>query len=84
VLSDGLVNPVSGAVAIEAARQARQQRTTIWVVGLGPSLDERTLLGVASGTVRYQRAAGILAVEAIYQDLTRRVPCPVEIYWGRR
>lgn len=84
LLSDGLVNPVPAAEAVSAAARARQQGATIWVVGLGPKLDETTLREMASGAGRYQRADSVLAVEAIYRDLTRKVPCPSQRYWAGR
>ena len=84
LLSDGMVNPVPAAEAVSAAARARQQGATIWVVGLGPKLDETTLRAMASGTSRYQRADSVQAVEAIYRDLTRKVPCPSHQYWAGR
>jgi hypothetical protein len=84
VLSDGMVNPVSGDEAIAAARRAQLEGITMYVVGFGPSLDERVLRQMASGVERYFPAPDPLLIRSIYQDLTKRVPCPPEAYWGRR
>jgi electron transfer flavoprotein alpha/beta subunit len=84
VLSDGKANPVSGDEAVAAARRAQLEGITVYVVGMGPSMDERVLRQMASGPERYYPAPDPLLVRAIYQDLTKRVPCPSEAYWGRR
>jgi Mg-chelatase subunit ChlD len=84
VLSDGMVNPVSGDEAVAAARRAQMEDITVYVVGVGPSMDERVLRQMASGSERYHPAPDPLLIRAIYQDLTKRVPCPPEAYWGHR
>lgn len=84
VLSDGLANPVPGDQAVVAARRAQLEDITVYVVGLGPSMDERVLRQMASGAERYFPAPDPLLIRSIYQDLTKHVPCPPEMYWGGR
>lgn len=84
VLSDGKANPVPGDQAVTAARRAQLEDITVYVVGMGPSMDERVLRQMASGDDRYYPAPDPLLIRAIYHDLTKRVPCPPEAYWGRR
>lgn len=84
VLSDGKVNQVGADAPGIAARQAQLADITVYVVGMGPSMDERVLREMASGDERYFAAPEPLLIRAIYADLTTRVPCPADAYWGRR
>ena len=84
VLSDGKVNPVTRDRPGVAAEQARRAGGTVYVVGMGPSMDEPVLQEMASGSERYFPAPDPLLIRAIYADLTTRVPCPADAYWGRR
>jgi Mg-chelatase subunit ChlD len=84
VLSDGRANPVPGDVAVAAARAAQGEGIAVYVVGMGPSLDERVLRLMASGADQYFPAPDPLMIRTIYADLSRRVPCPASAYWGRR
>jgi hypothetical protein len=84
VLSDGKANPVPGDEAVAAAKTAQREGITIYVVGLGPSMDERVLRGMASGDDRYVAAPDPVAIPSIYRDLTQRVACPPEVFWGGR
>lgn len=83
VLSDGKANPVPGDEAVAAAKRAHLEGITIYVVGLGPSMDERVLREMASGDDRYVAAPDPVAIPSIYRDLTQRVACPPEVFWGR-
>jgi hypothetical protein len=84
VLSDGKVNQVDNDKPGIAARQARHAGITVFVVGMGPSMDERILRDMASSSDRFYRAPEPRLIRAIYADLTTRVPCPPDAYWGRR
>ena len=42
------------------------------------------LRGMASGDDRYVAAPDPVAIPSIYRDLTQRVACPPEVFWGRR
>lgn len=84
ILSDGLANPVPGQVAVQASQIARAHGVEVFVVGMGPSLDETVLRSLATEPSYYYAAADPLLVHAIYRDLTSKVPCPVDLYWSRR
>jgi methylmalonyl-CoA mutase cobalamin-binding subunit len=84
LLSDGKANPVPAEQAIEAARQAQRAGITVYVVGMGPDMDEMILRKMSSGPSRYFGAQDPLLIRSIYQDLARLVPCPADAFWGRR
>lgn len=84
VLSDGKVNQVASDRPGIVARRARLAGITIYVVGMGPSFDQRILREMASGPARYFPAPDPLLIRDIYDELSTRVPCPAEAYWGRR
>lgn len=83
VLSDGIVNPVPSHMAVTAANNARSVGQDVFVVGFGPVMDANVLRAVADPG-RYYPAANPGELRAIYGSLTRLVPCPPGIYWGRR
>lgn len=83
VLSDGKANPASGDQAVAAASRARSEGITLYVVGLGPEMDERVLRAMAASEQRYFAAPDPDAIPAIYRDLVKHVACPPEVFWGK-
>jgi hypothetical protein len=84
ILSDGKTNPNPGELAVTAARRAQGAGIVVYVVGYGPSLDERVLSAMASGASRYYPAYEPLAIRNILGDLTTHVLCPPSAFWGQR
>jgi Mg-chelatase subunit ChlD len=84
VLSDGKVNEVGRDQPGIAARSARRAGITVYVVGMGPSMDEQVLREMAGQADRFYPAPAPHLIRAIYSDLSERVPCPASAYWGRR
>lgn len=84
VLSDGRTNPSPGADSVAAAAEAKAQGIAVYVVGMGPDMDESTLRPMASDPSRFLPAASDRQLEPIFRDLVGAVSCPPEIYWSRR
>ena len=84
VLSDGKVNGAERGRPGVAARGARHVGITVYVVGMGPSMDEQVLREMAGRADRFYSAPAPHLIRAIYIDLSERVPCPGSAYWGRR
>lgn len=84
VLSDGRVNHVSRERPAEVAQLAHHAGLEVYVVGMGPNLDEQVLRNMAREPDRYVPAPEPSWLRKIYTDLTTRVPCPSPLYWGRR
>jgi hypothetical protein len=84
VLSDGRANPVPGEEAIAVANQSRDSGIAVYVVGIGPQMNEAVLRAIASDDRRFVAAADAEALTPIYQALVAQVSCPPEIYWGKR
>lgn len=81
-LSDGWVNPVPPAAAIDASQLVRAEGAALYMIAYGNEADEALLMTIADRG-RYVRGDPA-SIQAVYRDLTRRVPCPPEAYWGRR
>jgi hypothetical protein len=84
VLSDGIANPVPGEATLRAAQQAREAGILVYVIGVGPTMNETVLRQMASSPDRFWKAPDAEALEEIYRQLVIEVQCPKEIYWGRR
>lgn len=77
-------NPVPGEAAIRASKQALDAGILMYVIGVGPAMDETVLRTMASTVDRFWKAPDAEALEEIYRELVINVLCPKEIYWGRR
>jgi Mg-chelatase subunit ChlD len=84
LLSDGLASPGSSGAAVSAAARARGAGIATWVVGVGPAMDASSLRRMAGSAERYVPAPDPDGLRAVYQSLVSRVPCPRDVYWGRR
>ena len=82
-LSDGWVNPVPPAAAVEASRTVKADGAALYMIAFGNDADEQLLMAIADPG-RYVKAGDPTSITSVYRDLTRRVPCPPEAYWGRR
>ena len=83
LLTDGIAtrpNPPDGSsatsseayakqVALEAARQTREQGMELFVIGLGEQVEEDYLKRLAGDTVHYSYAPDTAALNEIYQDV---------------
>jgi len=84
LLSDGIANPVGDAEVRHAAADLKQTGARVYVVGLGPHMNELLLRAIASEGETYVRAEEADALEAAFGELALRVPCPPETYWSGR
>jgi Mg-chelatase subunit ChlD len=84
VLSDGRAHLVEADAVIAAAEDARDLDIVLFVVGIGPNMDEDVLRAMAGRADRYFPAPDPESLNAIYSALSGRVICPPEVYWPRR
>ncbi|MFN2252380.1 MAG: vWA domain-containing protein [Anaerolineae bacterium] len=84
VLSDGRAHLVESEAVIAAAEDARDLDIVMFVVGIGPNMDEDTLRAMAGRPDRYYPAPDPESLTAIYGALSGRVICPPEVYWPGR
>ncbi len=69
---------------VEVALSARGAGIDLHVVGLGADVDADYLRDVAGSPDRLHLSPDPAELEAIYADIARSIPCPVDSYWGRR
>ncbi len=86
LLTDGLANPVPASVAVARAAEAKRQQITIFTIGIGPEteLDIAELRQMASRPEYFYRVPDAEDLASIYQRIALAIPCPAEMYWGRR
>ena len=84
LLSDGLSNPVPASEALAAAARAQRFGFSVYVVGLGPNMDQGVLRAMASRPEYYYPVPDPTLLSRIYSELARRVPCSPSLYWGDR
>lgn len=82
VLSDGRANPVPGEEAVQAAAGAKAAGVLVYVLGIGPSIDETVLLAMATDRARYSLVPSLSDLKEIMAGLAAtRIPCAPENYW---
>jgi hypothetical protein len=81
VLTDGIPNPVPGAVALEKAEAAKNGGANVFTIGLGNDVDGGLLKAIASAPEWYYEAPSPDELMAIYARLPETVPCGPESYW---
>jgi Mg-chelatase subunit ChlD len=86
VLTDGRANPEPVETAIEQAEMAKRAGITLFVIGLGvpEALDDEALRLIASRPGYYYRTSDADNLAAIYEEIAEVIPCPPELFWGRR
>ncbi|HLB36503.1 MAG TPA: vWA domain-containing protein, partial [Gemmatimonadales bacterium] len=86
VLTDGLANPVPASVAVERAKAAKDDRITIFTIGLGRpnELNVVDLAQMASRPGYFYQAPDGEDLLGIYRTIAIEIPCPAAQYWGRR
>lgn len=83
LISDGQANPVPGAEAVQAATDAREAfGILIYVIGIGPSIDEAVLKAIATDASRYFFVPDIEQLRSEFAELaSTKIPCARENYW---
>jgi hypothetical protein len=84
LLSDGHANSAPATDVLEAAASVHTSGITLYVVGIGPSMDRALLREIAADPTRLFASVDPDLLGEIYGELARRVPCPPGVYWGRR
>ncbi len=84
VLTDGRADPVGPEAAVEAARLAKAAGVVVFTVGLGEDLDAEALEAMASRPAYYFASPDAAALAGIYREIAVMIPCPGELFWGRR
>ncbi len=84
VLTDGRADPVGPEAAVEAARLAKAADVIVFTVGLGEDLDADALEAMASRPAYYFASPDAGALAGIYREIAVMIPCPGELFWGRR
>jgi Mg-chelatase subunit ChlD len=82
LLTDGRPDGGTEGSAQEAAAWARSAGITIYTVGLGADVDPDLLRQLASRPEFYLEAPSADALEAIYAELARALPCPDGVLFG--
>jgi len=84
VLSDGMANPVPSQAAVNASRRSQALNILVYIVGIGPRMDEAVLRDMASRPEYFWPAPNADALVQLYGDLVIELQCPKELYWARR
>lgn len=84
VLTDGRSNPRPAGDAVASAARAKAAGITIYTIGLGADLDVEALAAIASTPRSFIRAADAAALDAIYRDIAKTIPCPASAFWSAR
>ncbi len=84
VLTDGRADPVGPEAAVEAARLVKAAGVVVFTVGLGEDLDAEALEAMASRPAYYFASPDAGALAGIYREIAVMIPCPGELFWGRR
>lgn len=83
LLTDGLHNgPPDPVYAL--AVEARDAGMSIFMIGLGADVDVPFLETVAGSARRTYLAPGNADLRAIYEAVAGDIPCPADVFWGRR
>jgi uncharacterized protein YegL len=83
VLTDGKAND-GPQPAIEAAREAKDDGIAVLTIGLGADVDREQLVAMASKPAWYYETADAEDLDQVYAEIAVNLPCPPEMYWGRR
>jgi Mg-chelatase subunit ChlD len=82
VISDGQANPTPGEEAVRAAAGAKDAGILVYVVGIGPSIDEAVLRAMATDASRYLFVPDANDLGAVFRSLAAsKIPCAPEMYW---
>ncbi|MEO8085159.1 MAG: VWA domain-containing protein, partial [Ardenticatenales bacterium] len=84
LLTDGRSNPRPASEAVTRAEVAKAAGVSVFTIGLGAELDVEALAAIASSPRAFFRAVDAAALDAIYRDIARELPCPPGAFWGRR
>ncbi len=84
LLTDGRSNPRPASEAVASAAAAKAAGVAVYTIGLGLDLDVEALAAIASSPRAFFRTVDAGALEAIYRDIARELPCPAGSFWGRR
>ena len=83
LLTDGIQEAEPDAPGL-AADRIRAADVVLHVVGLGADVDAEFLRDLAGTADGLHLSPGPAELEAIYTEIARSIPCPVEAFWGRR
>ena len=83
LLTDGIQTGARGE-ELSAAQRLKDVGVRLYTIGLGPDVDEATLIEMAGGASRYYFAPGSRDLKRIYTDVAHDIACPAERFWGRR
>lgn len=83
LLTDGRQDE-EAVLALDLAARARGLGIAIFAIGLGADVDRAFLETLAGSPARSFLAPGPEDLDAIYRQVAFAVPCPAEVYWGRR
>jgi Mg-chelatase subunit ChlD len=86
LLTDGLANPEPASTAVRRAQAAKDDRITIFTIGLGQPADLNVveLRQMASHPEYFYHAPDGEDLLAIYRTIAVEIPCPAAQYWGGR
>jgi Ca-activated chloride channel homolog len=84
VLTDGLNNPVPVDVAVAETARTKDAGVVLFTVGLGQDVDAPALAAMASRPEYAYLAPDAEALAEIYRAMAVAIPCPKEVWWGRR
>ncbi len=82
ILTDGRPDAGTSDAALAAAAAGRDAGLTIYTIGLGDDVDAALLRAIASTPGHYFAAPNAEALESIYDELARDLPCPGGVVWG--
>jgi Ca-activated chloride channel homolog len=84
VLTDGKNNPEPVAVAEAEAAAAKADGIRLFTIGLGADAEQDALRRMASSPTDYFYAPDGEDLLHIYEQIAHAIPCPPELFWGRR
>jgi Mg-chelatase subunit ChlD len=86
LLTDGKANPEPVETALHEAQLAKGAGITLFVIGLGRAedLDDDALRQIASRPEYYYQTTDASTLTTIYEEIAGVIPCPPELFWGRR
>lgn len=76
LLTDGRPDVGTADAALRAAEEGRASGLTIYTIGLGDDVDADFLRAIATTPGHFLAAPDADALESIYDDLARDLPCP--------
>ncbi len=84
VLTDGRSNPRPASEAVAMAERAKADGIVIFTIGMGEDLDVEALEAIASRPIYAYRTPNAENLSDIYRAISVALPCPRDVFWGRR